>query len=435
MIREKRNIIRRYIWITAILLIAWAGIIHFCVMPRLTRTIEIIVYVYQLFMVLGIGILSLYIIFILIENGIYKGTRYCFTHYMLLQKVRKSLKDSGYYVEENFRAERVAVLPMIRIKLDRGMLSGKVHIQNHVKFDKKLEDVKLSSCLGRFIVSQQYCSDDCNWYIFEFEDSCLDRRFVFKSVDELKICAESVGDYKFKIDKKTTVPLASSLFVGATGSGKTYMTYYLVLSMLCWKNRPIIYFADPKNSSLVVLGNVIDKDKTSGDIEGIVALLEKFCDEMELRKIELQERLNEKLDADYKDFGFTPHVLIIDEYSSFMSAINEEKKQIRDHVSKLIRTIVLQGRQLGYVLLVLMQKSDSSDISTSIRSNLVFTVVLGNATRTTLLTAFEESADIPIRKFEKGEGIYTYQGLTRQPSLISFPTLEFDILDGTKKLL
>ena len=149
----------------------------------------------------------------------------------------------------------------------------------------------------------------------------------------------------------------------------------------------------------------------------------------------MQERLNEKLDADYKDFGFTPHVLIIDEYSSFMSAINEEKKQIRDHVSKLIRTIVLQGRQLGYVLLVLMQKSDSSDISTSIRSNLVFTVVLGNATRTTLLTAFEESADIPIRKFEKGEGIYTYQGLTRQPSLISFPTLEFDILDGTKKLL
>lgn len=238
MIRDKKLIIRGYIRISAVLLIVWAGIIRFCVMPRLTRTIEIIEHVYRIFLILGISILSLYMIFILLENGMYKGIRYCFIHYVLLRKVRRSLKDSGYYVEENFRAERVAVLPVIRIKLDRGMLSGKVYIQNHVKFDKKLEDVKLSSCLGRFIVSQQYCSDDGNWYIYEFEDSCLDRRFVFKSVDDLKKCAESVGDYKFKIDKKTTVSLASSLFVGATGSGKTYMTYYLVLSMLCWKNRP-----------------------------------------------------------------------------------------------------------------------------------------------------------------------------------------------------
>ena len=156
---------------------------------------------------------------------------------------------------------------------------------------------------------------------------------------------------------------------------------------------------------------------------------------MEQRKIELQGRLSEKLDADYRDFGFSPHVFVIDEYSSFMSSVNEEKKQIRDHVAKLVRTIVLQGRQLGFMIFVLMQKSDASDIPTSIRSNLIFTVVLGNATRTTLITAFEESADVPIRKFGKGEGVYTYQGLTRQPSLISFPTLDFDILDATKQLL
>lgn len=435
MIREKRQIIRGYIRISAMLSVVWAGIIRLCVMPHLTRQVSFICNMYRMLLIGGIGILLSYILFVLIENNIFKGAKYSFIHYKLMNKIRVALKEAGYYVEENFRAETVAVLPKIRIVIDSDLLSGKVYIENRIRFDKKLEDVKLSSALDKYIVSQQYCSDDCNWYIYEFEDSYIDRRYIFKHVEELDKNAEIGGDFNFKIDKKTIIPLASSLIVGATGSGKTYSIYYLILTMLCWETRPVIYFADPKNSSLVSLGNVVDKDKTSGDIEGIVNLLERFCEEMEKRKIELQERLNEKLDADYKVFGFKPYVFIIDEYSSFMSAINEEKKQIRDHVNKLIRTIVLQGRQLGYVLFVLMQKSDSSDISTSIRSNLIFTVVLGNATRTTLLTAFEESADIPIRKFGKGEGVYTYQGLTRQPSLISFPTLEFDILDGTKQLL
>lgn len=435
MIRDRNQIVCRYVRISALLLISWAGIIRFCVMPRLTRYIEIIWLAYYILLILGISILVLYMIFILCENRIHKGFKYCFTHYIVMRKVRSALKNSGYYIETNMRGEKVAVLPKIKIMIDTDMQSGKLCIENHVKYDKRLEDVKLSSCLGRFIVSEQYCSDDCNWYVYEFEDASLDRRFVFKNVEQLKKCAWEGGDCKFKIDKKVTVPLSSALYVGATGSGKTYLSYYLILTMLCWESKPILYFADPKNSSLIALGNVIDVERTAGDTERIVSLLEKFNEEMEQRKIELQGRLSEKLDADYRDFGFSPHVFVIDEYSSFMSSVNEEKKQIRDHVAKLVRTIVLQGRQLGFMIFVLMQKSDASDIPTSIRSNLIFTVVLGNATRTTLITAFEESADVPIRKFGKGEGVYTYQGLTRQPSLISFPTLDFDILDATKQLL
>lgn len=435
MIRDRRQIIRRYIYVSAMLLIAWAGIIRACVMPRLPRQIRVIDQGYQMLLVVGISVLVLYIAVIFLENKAYKGVKYSYIHYNLMNKIRRALKDAGYYVERNFRAEKVAVLPKIRIEIDADMLSGKVYVKNHVKYDKRLEDVQLSSALGRFIVSQQYCSDDGNWYTYEFEDACLKRKLTFDDVEELRACAEDAGDYTIKIDQKTTVPLASSLIVGATGSGKTYSVYHMVLSMLCWQHRPSLYFADPKNSSLVLFGNAIDKDKTTGDIDGIVTLLEQFCDQMEQRKIELQEKLNEKLDADYRDFGMSPHVFIIDEYSSFMSVINEEKKQTRDHVNRLVRSIVLQGRQLGFFLFVLMQKSDSSDISTAIRSNLIFTVVLGNATRTTLLTAFEESADIPVRKFDKGEGVYTYQGMTRQPCLISFPKLKFDLLSAARQLM
>lgn len=127
------------------------------------------------------------------------------------------------------------------------------------------------------------------------------------------------------------------------------------------------------------------------------------------------------------------NVFIFDEFASFQSVINGMDKKTRDHVAMLLRNIVLQGRQLGYFLWIVMQKSDASDIPTSIRDNLIWKVVLGNATRTTYVTAFEESANLPIRNFSCGKGLYSYQGITRQPQITSFPTLNFDILSSVKQ--
>ena len=98
----------------------------------------------------------------------------------------------------------------------------------------------------------------------------------------------------------------------------------------------------------------------------------------------------------------------------------------------LLRNIVLEGRQLGYFAALIMQKSDATDLKSSIRANLPWVVVLGNATRTTYLTAFEETADLPNRNFRRGEGLFSYQGVTRQPQITSFPTLNFDILASVK---
>lgn len=95
----------------------------------------------------------------------------------------------------------------------------------------------------------------------------------------------------------------------------------------------------------------------------------------------------------------------------------------------MLRDIVLQGRQLGFFLWIVMQKASSEDIPTSIRSNLLLKVVLGRADRTSYQVALEDSAkDVKVSDFKQGEGVYYYQGLTRSPKRISFPTLDFDIL-------
>lgn len=430
MLRDKQHIVRTYIVVFSLLLTIEAGIIRFLVIPRLDfSTLILYKFCYMLFGI-GISLMTCFIVAWCISHRIHRGIKYAVCHARLMRKIRKSLKNAGYYTEEYFRGEKVAVLPKIKIELDSSLLTGKVMIENHIKFDKRLEDVSISSALGKYVVEQQYISDNANYYIYEFQDSTVNTQLVFDSYKEFSNYAKAVGNYTLFMDSQTKVPLTHLLLVGATGSGKTYSLYTLILTMLNWNVKPDLYFADPKNSSLVVLGNRIAQDNTAGTIEEIMILLERFHEKMQERKIEIKDRLNEKLDADYRYWNLPANIMIIDEYSGFQSAVNTMEKKTRDKVSMMIRDIVLQGRQLGFVLWIVMQKSDSTDLSTNTRSNLLWKVVLGNATRTTYLTAFEESANLPVRNFGCGQGLYSYQGITREPQVISFPTLNFDILSA-----
>ena len=396
------------------------------VIPYLSFSLLLIMY--QLLLTSGIVTLSICMILWGIKHKIYRGLKYCYIHALLDRKIKKSLKNAGYYIEELFFGERVIILPKIKIGLDSTLACGKIEIENHIKFDKKLEDVNISSALKKYIVQQQYISDDANFYIYEFEDATINRQLVFNEYESFVKYAKSIGDYKLFMDNRTIVPLTHLLLAGSTGSGKTYASYSLILTMLCWNVKPTLYFADPKNSSLVVLGNHISPDTTAGEINDIILLLEQFYSIMQERKKELGIKLNEKLDADYRHWKMPANVFIIDEFAGFISAINSMEKKTRDSVNLILRDIVLQGRQLGFFLWIMMQKTDATELPTQIRSNLIWKVVLGNATRTTYQTAFEESANLPCRNFAIGHGLYHYQGLTREPQLISFPTLDFDIL-------
>ena len=266
--------------------------------------------------------------------------------------------------------------------------------------------------------------------MYLISDSSLNNQLVFDNINEFAEYQKQYGSYTLYMDKDNHVPLSSLLLVGATGSGKTYALYSLILQMQLWEIVPTLYFADPKISSLYVLGAKIAPERTAGEIENIIEQLETFHSEMTQRKYELQDKLQEKLDADYRHWRLVPHVLIFDEFAAFQRVVATLDKATRDKVSMYLRNIVLQGRQLGFFLWVVMQKSGSDDVPTAIRDNLPWKVVLGSASNTTYITAFEEAANLPSRKYGPGQGLYSYQGLTRGPKIMSFPTLNFDILNA-----
>lgn len=364
------------------------------------------------------------------RNQIDRGLKYAWKHYVLVLRLRKELLNAGIYTTRKIGVEKVAVIPWITIDFAPDFKSGRVYIKNSIQFHEKLANIDVSSALGRYVVEQVYLTDNEDHYYYEFYDAHYDKRLVFQSYGEFQEYSESVGDYELFVDRDTILTLTHHLLVGQTGSGKSYALFGSILQMLGKQIPYHLYFADPKSSSIELLGERISADNTASDFEGIVSLLERFVFQMEERQAEIKERLSTMIDGDYRDFGLSPHLLIFDEFSAFSQRLSEKDKKQRDHVSSLLAQIVLKGRQSGFFLWIVMQQSGSNSIPTFIRDNLPCKVVLGNAEDQTYVTAFGVGTDIPLRKLGVGEGVYTYPGVANKPKLCAFSTLDFDILDA-----
>lgn len=365
-----------------------------------------------------------------VRNQIDRGLRYAWKHYVLVLRLRKELLNAGIYTTRRIGVEKVAVIPWITIDFESDYKSGRVYIKNSIQFHEKLSKIDISSALGGYVVEQVYLTDDAEHYYFDFYDARYDKRLVFHSFGEFKEYSDSLGDYELFVDRDTTLSLTHQLLVGQTGSGKSYALFGYILQMLGKQIPYHLYFADPKSSSIELLGEKISPDNTASDFEGIVSLLERFVSEMEERQAEIKKRLSTMIDGDYRNFDLSPHVLIFDEFSAFSQRLQEKDKKQRDHVNSLLAQIVLKGRQSGFFLWIVMQQSGSNSIPTFIRDNLPWKVVLGNAEDQTYVTAFGAGTDIPLRKLGVGEGVYTYPEVANKPKLCSFSTLDFDILDA-----
>lgn len=364
------------------------------------------------------------------SNHIDKGLKYAWKHYKLVLGLRKHLLDAGIYTTKKLGAMKWAKIPWITVDFDADYKSGKVWIENSIKFNEKLNSIDISPSLGRYVIEQVYLTDDENHYRFDFYDSSLERRLVFDSFEAFKAYSNSLDDYKLFIDLYTNLTLTHQLIVGQTGSGKSYALHGYLLQMLL---KPIpyhLYFADPKASSVALIGERVSPETTADDFDGIVTLLETFVSQMQERQQLIKRNLLQKIDGDYRDFKLAPHILIFDEFADFSLFLQSKDKKIRDHVNNLISSIVLKGRQAGFFLWVVMQQAGSNNIPTYIRDNLPWKVVLGNAEDQTYVTAFGAGADIPLRKMKVGDGVFTYPAIANKPRLCEFPTLNFDILSA-----
>lgn len=364
-----------------------------------------------------------------VAHRLQRGLKYALRHWQLSRSIARALLEAGYGIPVG---EQFYRLPRVKIRFDdKGLTSGLVEIQNHIKTDTSLSAVNLSSALGVYVVDAQYITNDNNYYCFEIADSRIDQQLKFSSYTELtgyaKRHTDKYGPYTLFCDGRNEgIKIRSMLLVGITGSGKSYALMGLIAQLRNWPIAPVIYFADPKGSDIAVLGGSLAPEQTADNIDGIIDLLRQFYGSMMERKAEMRDKLSGKLGADFSDFRLPAYIFLFDEFAAFQASIAKDKKR-RDEVEELLRNVILMGRQLGFFTWIAMQKSDSSDIPTAIRDNLPLKICLGNAPATTLMTIFGRSSDLPDRHWGKGQGLVYCDGITAAPRPVSFPTLKFDI--------
>lgn len=390
--------------------------------------VDILQTMQNILLMVSIILLLLLIQEFLLSNRIYKGFRYFWNYWTTINRLEKQLVDAGFGIQRSFYVD----LPEIQLLFDLDYNTGVLKIRNSVRFDKKLDEVVLSAALGRFVVERHYLEDDRNTYVYELVDGATSFKMVFNDYDEFLKYNAKFNPYQLFLDGRSTVKLQHTLVVGQTGSGKTVELYNLILQMLNKSVKFDIYFADPKATSLSVLGAAISEERTAENFDDIIILLQRFVNQMHDRKLELKDLLKSKLDADYSTFNLSPSIFIFDEYASFAAILAAKDKKVRDEVKSLLYEIILQGRQLGFFLVLAMQKSDATLLETALRDNLPLKLVLGNAEQQTYITAFGHT-DIPNRHYAVGEGVFTEPTLAPEPKLVQCPYCNFNILQAVSR--
>jgi len=103
------------------------------------------------------------------RNKLWPGFSFALNYYSMTKRLRRHIKNARFEDERKFD-NRLVKLPKVKIIFDcnRSRTAGKVLIKNPIKFDKKLEVMRIDSAFNGYVSERKYLSDDCDWYVFEF---------------------------------------------------------------------------------------------------------------------------------------------------------------------------------------------------------------------------------------------------------------------------
>lgn len=215
----------------------------------------------------------------------------------------------------------------------------------------------------------QYCD-----YVFELVQ---DKRLTMR---ERKLSKGAKIQMTEKISWSLDTP-PHTLIVGSTNSGKTYLISMLVLDYL--RMGAELFIADPKSGDLSIIGRRIDIKRygtityTASTENEIARLFRNANEKMEERYKEWFSE-EQSFRKNWKDFSNAkPIVLVIDEYSSFVSVSSPKiVKEINGYLSNLI----LKGRQAGIEVVMIMQRPDANILSGNLRDQFGVRIGLSNMT-------------------------------------------------------
>lgn len=202
----------------------------------------------------------------------------------------------------------------------------------------------------------------------------------------------------------------SALIAGVSGSGKSYLVYYLLsryLAKIICGQHPHLFLVDPKQSDLYLMckQTFMPYQRYGHTNAEAFRIVKDFVAELNLRQAEYSEKAT--LGSTMLDLGAEPALLVIDEYASLIAGM--DKKQ-RAEFEDMISIVAQKGRQLSMFVWVITQQPRSETIPTNIRENLVNKIFMGTPSAESARMAFG-TTDVPTVN-GIGVGLYSLDGAT-----------------------
>ena len=364
-----------------------------------------------------------------VRNRIWLGVIFSVKHYFMIKQIRKHLLNASFEIKYEFDTA-IVKLPKIKVEFDctQSRKSGKIYIQNSIKFDKKLENMRVDSALDGYVSERQYQSKNRKWYIYEFYDVDSQKQFEIQSANDLIEWSNiTADDYALRLDERATVAFHHMGLVGQTGSGKSFFVQILVEQVLSKKIKHELFVIDPKRTDVYQMGKRTFGDERTADKTNAIKLIKQFHERMKDRQDELQDYFKSNRNKTYRDADLPALILLIDEFGALRESWKILPKKERDEVESILSNVAFMGRQLGCILWIATQQMNAQTMPTAIREQLVFKIALGDSDEQTYRTLFSSGVDIPPVQFSAGQGIYSYPGLASadKPRLLTVPYCSF----------
>lgn len=302
--------------------------------------------------------------------------------------VATSIKNKQLYIEKTVTkngksTSKITYYPRLYIKF---MPTGfRVYLpQDGNKFQKQFKDKLLSTELvmaTRSTVAGILAED--GFVVHEFL-SVPEKARV--GLNDMKITHDSIEIMDGFTWNFAKVP--HMLVAGDTGSGKSFFLFSIISGIL--KSGADLMVADPKKTDLASLSlTTALKGKVTYSDDRILKAFTKFYDDMYIRSDEYTEILkNDDGMGDYRDFGLKPSFFVFDEFGAFVSKLDWKQQE---ELKRQVAEIVMLGRQLGFFLIVAMQRPDADTIGSGARDQFQFRVTLGKMKSAGLTMMFPDS--------------------------------------------
>ncbi|QEA51567.1 cell division protein FtsK [Leuconostoc lactis] len=173
----------------------------------------------------------------------------------------------------------------------------------------------------------------------------------------------------------------NALLSGNVGTGKSYTMFAIIGQLL--QVTKFVYIIDPKRSDLAGLKHVPElKNNVFSVASEINQAVIDFYTKMMARAEKIEAIKASGQVGTYKDFGFTPYFLVFDEFGAYYEmndrlAYDDPTKASYETAMSNLREIAMLGRELGFYILIGMQRPDAGTLPMAIRNQLNMRINMG----------------------------------------------------------